>query len=281
MHDFMYGMNSALIAAVLFASMVAALEVGYRVGRVRMDGIGEPVRSHVNAVQGSMLGVLALLLGFTLSLALQRFDSRSEAVVSEANAIGTAYLRAALLPGGPREEAVEALRAYLDVRVRAGAVSLDHEPTRLLLAHEANATLDRLWNIAVRAAEVDKSPATTGLFIQALNEAIDAWGHRDAELSRHVPEPILLLLYVTFVITAGVVGYGTGLANHRPPGVTYLLLGLIVVLAFIIVDLDRPRRGLLRIDQSSLQHLAQAMDAAAQPAAPGAAAPRTAVTGRP
>ena len=268
----MYGLNSLLIAGVLFFSMAVAMEAGYRIGRIRTRSASDAARTHVNAIQASLLGVLALLLGFTFSLALQRFDKRSEAVVDEANAIGTTYLRAQLLPNSVRSEARKLLQNYVDYRVRAGAVSLDNEAERQ--AHLANAkeVLDDIWSCALRAVEDDKSPVTAGLFIQSLNETIDSFGRRNAELNRHVPEVIWLLLYGTFLVTGGVLGFSTGLAGHRPSLVTYILIALIVVLTFIIVDLDRPRRGLIRVDQTSLTDLKAAIDLA-QSAVPRPIAP--------
>ncbi len=139
------------------------------------------------------------------------------------------------------------------------------------------------WSDARRAAEVDANPVTTGLFVQALNDPIDSFGQHDAALGRHVPEAILFLLYGSFLLTGGVVGYATGIAGHRPSLAAYILAALIVVVAFVITDLDRPRRGFIRVDQTSLVNLKAAIDAAqaagAQQAVP-VDAPRPAVTGR-
>lgn len=258
----MYGVNSLFIASVLFASMALAIEAGYQLGRGKQGAVSDSTKAHVNAIQASLLGILALLLGFTFSLALQRFDRRSEAVVAEANAIGTTYLRAQLLPKSVRGEAQQLLQNYIDFRIAAGGISLDHEAKRQAYLAKGKEILDATWGCALRAAEADNSPVTTGLFIQSLNELIDSFGRRDAELNRHVPEVIWLLLYGTFLITGGVIGYSAGISGHRPSSVTYILVALIVILVFIIVDLDRPRRGLIRVDQSSLTDLKTATDAA-------------------
>jgi hypothetical protein len=98
MNEFLYDINSSLIACVLFISMVLAVELGYRVGLRKSHATNDAAEEHVNGIQASILGIPALLLGFTFSLSLQRFDTRSDAVVNERNAIGTAYLRAQLLP---------------------------------------------------------------------------------------------------------------------------------------------------------------------------------------
>ena len=283
MGEIIYGLNSLFIAGVLFISMSIAIEVGYRIGRVKQASADEAIKAHINAIQASLLGVLALMLGFTFSLALQRFDSRSQAVVDEANAIGTTYLRAQLLPVSVREETQKLLQNYADLRVKVSGLSLDNETEREAFLFKANNVLDALWGCARKAAEEDNSPVTSGLFIQSLNETIDSYGRREAALNRHVPEIILFLLYGTFLMTGGIIGYSAGIAGHRPAMISYILVALIVVLAFIIADLDRPRRGLIKVDQASLIQLKAAIDATqaagTQPAVP-ANILRPAVTGR-
>lgn len=257
----MYDQSSYLIAATLFFAMVLSIEAGYRVGRRIYPKVSEPSKTHVNSVQASLLGILALLIGFTFSLSLQRFDSRSQAVVEEANAIGTAYLRAQLLPAPVREKVRAQLRDYLDLRVQASEVSLaDHAKRGSLLAKSA-AIQDGLWQHARQAVEEDGRPVTSGLFVQSLNELIDAYGRRDAALARHVPEVVLFLLFAAFLTTGGIVGYAAGVAGHRASFVAYVMVALIVLLVFIIIDLDRPRRGLIEVDQKSLLDLQKAIGA--------------------
>lgn len=260
MVDFIFEQNSVLIAGSILVSMVIAIEVGFRVGRGSSEVASESAHSHIGAIQASLLGVLALLLGFTLSLSLQRFDTRSQAVVDEANAIGTTSLRAQLLPASVRAEAVAKVQLHVDLRIAAAEIDMVHPDQRSKLLSQTNANLDQLWGLAVRAAQENPSPVTTGLFIQALNEMIDSFGRRDAALSRHVPQPVLLLLFGTFLLTGGVVGYASGVAGHRPSAATHVLVVLIVILAFVILDLDRPRRGLIRVDQTKLIELKAALE---------------------
>ncbi|MDX1488850.1 MAG: hypothetical protein R3268_11655, partial [Acidiferrobacterales bacterium] len=91
-----------------------------------------------------------------------------------------------------------------------------------------------------------------------VNDAIDAFGERNAALDRHVPELVLFLLFGTFVLTASLVGYSSGIARHRATFPTYILMILITFLVFIIIDLDRPRRGLIEVSQQSLLELGAA-----------------------
>jgi hypothetical protein len=90
---------------------------------------------------------------------------------------------------------------------------------------------------------------------------IDAFGVRDAALARHVPEIVLFLLFGSFVLTACLVGYASGVGGHRVSFATYVLVLLITFLVFIIVDLDRPRRGLIQVNQHSMLVLQQSLNA--------------------
>jgi hypothetical protein len=259
MKEVMYDISSPMIAATLFATMLLVIEFGYRIGHWTQQRSTEEHRSHTGAIQGSLLGILALLLGFTFSIALSRHDSRSSAVVDEANAIGTTWLRAQLLPDPHGDQARELLRSYTDLRVEAGAVTRVDGAHRQAILARASKVLEELWGLARAAAREEPNPVTTGLFIQAVNEMIDSFGRRDAALARHVPETVLFLLYGTFLMTSCVVGFTAGLSGSRTSFVTYIMVGLIVVLVFIIIDLDRPRRGLIQVKQDSMVALQQEM----------------------
>ena len=255
MKEVMYDHSSILIVGVLFAVLVATTEAGYRLGLRFASRTTDAAKTQINTIQASLLGVLALLLGFTFSLALQRFDSRSEAVIGEANAIGTTMLRAELLPDSVRDETLDLLARYLDQRVQAGTISLDHAEEREAVLRESDALLDALWQNARRAAEEDGSPVRTGLFVQSLNEMIDAYGVRDAALDRHVPEPVLFLMMATFVMAACLVGFTAGVSARRTSFPNFILAVLITCLVFVVIDLDRPRRGLIEVSQQSLLDL--------------------------
>lgn len=264
----MYDINSIYIASVLLITLVLIVEIGYRFG-IRANGsIDVAAVSQISSIQASILGILALLLGFTFSLALQRYDSRSEAVVNEANAIGTAYMRVQLLPESVRSDVQKLMRDYLDQRIRAGSIALDNDTDRDALVKQANDTATAIWSYAASAAAENPNPVTTGLFIQAFNSVLDALGSRDAELERHVPETVLLLLYLTFGLAGAIVGYASGVNGHRVTVATYMMIALIVILVFMIVDLDRPRRGLIQVNQGSMLSL-QAQIGADRVSVPG------------
>jgi len=253
----LYTFNSLLLAGILLVLMLLALLLGFKAGsRTQGERATERYLGHIDTLQTSMLGILALLLGFTFSLALQRFESRSEALVEEANAIGTTLLRASLLSPDLQPEARQLLGRYLGLRVAGADLPLAREMERNLLLQQAEGVQTSLWGLAVRASGIDDSPVRTGLFVQALNEMFDAFVKRNAELDRHVPEPVELVLYLTYMITAAVLGFNAGLSRYRPSLVTHVMIMLIVLINLMITDLDHPRSGIIRIDQTALRSLA-------------------------
>jgi len=251
----MYSYSSFVICGVLLVAMIAALEAGYQIGRRRERRSNDGEKSQLNAVQGSLLGLLALILGFTFSLSLQRFDERSRAVVDEANAIGTTLLRAELLHTEIRDTVRRTLRDYVELRVRMGKVAVTEEEQRGDMLRDTVKLQNLLWQQASKAVELDDRAATTGLYVQALNGMIDSYGLRSAALDRHVPEMALFLLFLTFLMVSLIVGTTSGVAGTRPPAAMLIMVVLIVILSFLIIDLDRPRRGLIEIDQSSMSDL--------------------------
>jgi len=143
--EFMYDVHGGLIAGILFVLVIVAVEIGFRPGFFRgKDPANDASGTPADATQSSTPGIPALLLAFTFSLSLQRFDTRSEAAVDEASAIGTAYLRARLLPAPLRDDVQALLRGYLDLRVQAGSLSMIHDEWALQTTkatHGADRTL--------------------------------------------------------------------------------------------------------------------------------------------
>ncbi len=111
----------------------------------------------------------------------------------------------------------------------------------------------RLNRLALEAAQMDPAGQAVAPFVESVQGVCESYRRRLAGLERHVPEVVLLLLYGTFLVAGGIVGYAAGVSGHRPSIVSYLMVGLVVVLVFIILDLDRPRRGLIEVDQSGLE----------------------------
>ena len=268
----LYNIDATLITGVLFVLMLAAIEAGYRFGVRRKDSATEMTRDHLSAIQASILGLMGLLLAFTFSLSVQRFDTRSDAAVDEANAIGTAYLRTQLLPPALRSDVQMLLRDYVDLRVQASEVSMVSKGEWEALQAKVAVSHAALWDYARRAAELNPNPVISGLFIQALNEMIDSYGRNVAQVSRQVPQPVLILLFGTLLVAGGVVGLTAGSGGQRPSLASFAMITLILGLTFVILDLDRPQRGRITVSNQSLLDLQASIKAQAPAASPPPAA---------
>lgn len=227
-----------------------AIESGYRAGRwrhaVRADEKDQPV----GAMVASILGLLALVLGFTFSLSATRFESRRQAALDEANAIGTTYLRSKLLPIPERDEVGAALRDYADVRLQAVESSdASALATSIVLSEELH---QKLWTAAISASAKQDTPKTTA-FIESLNELIDLHSVRlYAGVRSRIPLVIWGALLVLSLIAFVGVGYQCGLsATRRSPAMLGFVLAFSLVI-YLIADLDRPQEGLMRVSQQSI-----------------------------
>ncbi|QDP01225.1 hypothetical protein [Thalassotalea sp. PS06] len=251
----LYGYSSIAIVLVLFLVIIALNEVGFRIGRFVQSRTDSEVKSLTGSIQASILGLLALLLGFTFSMSMQRFDSRSMALIDEANAIGTAILRVQLLPSTYRQDAKTLLNDYVKLRVEIGKLDLTKKNERLSYNREIGQLQKKLWLLGVKATAEDPRPVTTGAFISSLNELIDSQGKRNALLQMQVPEVVVLLLFVVFISSGGIMGYSAGLSGTRMLVPIVLVSTLIALIVFIIIDLDRPKRGLIKVNQSVMVDL--------------------------
>lgn len=246
--------------AVLFLAFVAflylALEGGFRLGRWRHAKITDEKAQPVGAMVASILGLVALVLGFTFALAGSRFDARRMAVLEEANAIGTTNLRARLLPEPERSEVARLLREYVQVRIDA----TQEGRTEAAIA-QSEVLHELLWQQATAAAEKDKS-VITGVFIQSLNDVIDLHAKRVLiGLRSRIPLVLWAGLFGLSMLGMAAVGYQAALSDtRRSPAMLSLVVAFSVVL-LLIADLDRGQEGLLRISQQSLLDLQNSLPA--------------------
>lgn len=246
--DFLYGASHWLIGLGLFAFMAVAYEVGFRLGcrrRLVHEELGQ-----ANAIQASILALLGLLLGFTLSMAVSRFELRRVLAVQEVNAIGTAQLRSRAWPEVDRDARPLFIR-YTELRLEAWAKP---EAIREILAESA-AIQEKLWKQALAQVAADPKSVPAGLYMAALNEMFDVQTTRISARRNHVPQVVLLLLDLLAIFSLGSVGYGGGLAHLARSGAALVLAALICMVILIIMDLDRPDRGLIQSDPTGFEML--------------------------
>jgi hypothetical protein len=242
----------AIPLPVLLATMIALLlltiESGYRLGCWRRLRQPDERDAPVGAMVGSVLGLLALVLGFTFSLSASRFDARRQAVLQEANAIERAYLQARLVEEPQSTETRRLLKQYVDLRLQAVQST---EPVEAIAASEA---LHRqLWRQVEGVARRDPNSAVTELFIESMNEVIEVHATRVlAGLRSRIPIPIWTALIALVLVSMAAVGYQAGLSGtRRSPAMPLLVVAFSLVL-LLIADLDRGHEGLLQVSQQSL-----------------------------
>ena len=259
-NEIMYDQNSVLIALILFTTMLVANQLGYRLGLRSEAEENTELKSQTTAIQAGIMGLLALLLGFTFNMSLQRYDARSNAVIEEAGLISTAVLRANLLAPQFKQPILELLKLYIDERVALSSVDLSKQQQRMALNKRITHLQSQLFELGMQAAEVDQRAITSGAFLQALTAVVQIEGKRSAMLQLHVPEPVIFLLFTVFITAGGILGYSSGLGRKRPKFPTLIMSGLIVIVVFIVIDLDRPKRGIIIVKQGSLIDLQQSLE---------------------
>ena len=229
----------------------AAIEGGLRLGRYRRRMSGMEKEQTIGTIVGATMGLLAFMLAFTFGLAATRFDARRKAVVDEANAVGTTYLRAGLLDDAPRNEVRALLRRYVDGRLRVSETG----DVDAMLAESADIHR-RLWAQAENVGRGDPHSITVGLFIESLNEMIDLQASRILiAVQSRVPIVLWLILYLTALLSMSEIGYQAGLSDSRRSPATFAMIVCFSLILLLIADLDRPREGFVRVNQSAFQDL--------------------------
>ena len=235
--------GGVFVAYAAFA--ILSYEVGFRLGWWHQEITPDEKEGPAGVLVGSLLGLMAFLLAITTGMASDRFDTRRGLVLLEANSVGTTYLRAGYLPESASSVSRNLLREYVPLRIATS----DMEEMQVKLARSAEIHA-ALWSIAEELARTTPESDVLALYIESLNDTIDFHSTRlTAGLYARVPETVLFLLFAGSGLTLGMVGYGAGLLRRR--GLITAAAMIIVVGAVItlVVDLDRPREGLLTINQ--------------------------------
>ncbi|WP_404710587.1 hypothetical protein [Sphingomonas sp. MMS24-J13] len=241
-----------LAASILFFLLASAAEMGAllrtRLGRdtvERSDGEGY--------LLSAILALLGLLIAFTFSLAITRFDARRALVVNEGNAIGTAWLRAGLAGGGTGVQLQHAIADYTDVRL---GLSRGTDPARIEAATGVSQAI--VWK-DLQGAIAATPPPIAATIVTAVNEMFDAASSRKAERAARIPTQVLLVLVLYAVAAATIVGYVMRAAGRRHRAVTLILFLLLTLALALILDLDRPTSGAITVSQQPMLDARMAM----------------------
>ena len=250
--EFLYSQPQLLIGVITLFILIISVEIGYWIGLKAKVEMTQPMKAQISTIQTAILTIFTFLLGFTFAMALSRFDNRKQMVVKESNAIETAVLRSKLLPENQRARMNEIFKKYVNVEFSITSRANIPLKERQALKLEARRLQTMMWDEAFAATEENPLSVPAGLFATSINQLIDIKTERDIAISNHVPEIVLLGLLLFAALAIGILGYGNGLAatHARYPAI---ILCLVITISFIlIIDLDRPNRGLTKVSQESM-----------------------------
>lgn len=235
-------------AVALFVGILICLALGRWIGRRAIARYGAAGLPNIGSLEASVFALLGLMIAFTFSGALSRFDVRRGQAVDEANAIGTAYLRIDLLPESTQPPLRETFRSYVDARIATYRALPDIERARRELARSQELQA-QIWSRAVAATRMpDSRPGTDLLVIPALNQMFDITTVRIVATQMHPPLVIYAMLIALALAAALLAGYQS--AGEK--GYDWLhKIGFAAVVAFtvyVILDIEYPRLGWIRLD---------------------------------
>lgn len=241
--------------------VMASIEAGYLLGSVAHRRSPEETESPVSAMAGAILGLTAFILAFTFGIVTDRYDARKGLVREEANAIGTAALRADFLPEPDRDEAKALFKEYLELRVEfAQSRNIEQERVDNLMS-ETKKIQVRLWDMAVANARKDMNSDVAALYIDSVNQVIDIHALRVAlGIQARVPAAIWLVLYALTILGMMGVGYQTGIAGSKRSMARPILALSFALVFLVIAALDRPDTGFIKVTQQPLIDLRDSME---------------------
>lgn len=242
-------LESLYFPLIFFIGMLLFLELGRRLGKRHRALDPDGADKGTGAVDAAVFALFGLLLAFTFSSAAARFDHRRDLIVQEANAIGTAYLRVDLLPLDTQPPLRALFRQYVAARrasYRALTGALEQQPE-----YRHNVALQTaIWQRAVTAANAADKPTVVGLVLTPLNEMIDITTTRLAASHAHPPQIVFMMLFGLTMAVSLLVGYGTAFSRTRHWFHTLAFALTMTTTVYVIVDLEYPRFGFIRIDAS-------------------------------
>lgn len=243
-----HALTVALSATGLFLGMLLFSEIGRRIGIAKLSKDSEDLEKGTGAAEAAVFGLLGLLIAFTFSGAASRFEDRRHLITTESNAIGTAYLRIDLLPGDSQPELRELFRRYVDVRSVTFLDREDRQATKARL-DEGAALQAAIWTKALAACRRQEAPPqATLLLLPSLNEMIDITTTREMATRNHPPLVIFLMLGLTSLVGALLIGFDSSPNKHRSWLHIIVFAATMSVALYVIADIEYPRLGLIRID---------------------------------
>ena len=235
-----------LLSVVIFLLILLFNWAGFKFKKRQLEKYPGMVSGDLGSIEGSMLGAMALLLGFTFSIAISKFETRKNFTVEEANNIGTAILRCDMYPDSVRNPLRADFKEYVETRIAYYAVGSNEEKIKQQI-EKAGEISDRIWKRVALHSQKPNTLAVTAQMIPAVNAVIDIVTTRDASRISKVPRLVLFVLLALVLISSFVLGSDFhGKKRSRILIFSYALAMTITL--DLIVELDRPREGLINLN---------------------------------
>jgi hypothetical protein len=248
-------MTELLVVLSLIAGVFAAHEIGFRLGSLTGSS-DERFDRQVGLIQASTGALVAFLVGFAFSGAASRFIDRADIIVKEANALGTAYLRADVIAEPQRSELKAALKEYVGDRVKL--LSRDQRDQIVPLLAKVGGLHERMWRSAIKGTQ-DNAPLMA-VVLPPINEVIDLHSMHLAMARRHLPIPIMAVLLGTAAIGFGLMGFGNGRAGRRFSVIDSVYGVVLAIALWMTIDLDYPGMGIIRVSNLGFVETLAAMN---------------------
>jgi hypothetical protein len=243
-----------LVFVISFIALWFSARVGLTVRR-RQGTLDGEMREDFGIILAATLTLLGLIIGFSFSMATSRYDQRKNYEEAEANAIGTEYVRADLLPPANAGTIRTLLRNYLDQRV---LFYMTHDEQELQQNNSRTAQLQtELWS-AIRAPAMEQPTPVMSLVVSGMNDVLNSQGYTQAGYWNRIPTAAWGLMAAIAIGCNLLVGYGSRSAKS---GSKFLpILPFIVSIAFMLIaDIDSPRHGIIRVRPQNLISLAESL----------------------
>jgi len=212
----------------------------------------DDVREEFGVVLAATLTLLGLLIGFSFSMATSRYDQRKNYEEAEANAIGTEYLRADLLPAADAAKVRALLVNYLDQRVLFYTTG-DEQQIRQINARTAQLQTE-LWSAVAVPAAAQPSPLSA-LAVAGMNDVLNSQGYTQAAWWNRIPTAAWVLMMAIAICCNMLLGYGARSSSRRSGGLLKVLPLVVSISFFLIADIDSPRNGVIRVHPENLDSL--------------------------
>jgi hypothetical protein len=247
-------MTELLAAMGLIGGIIAAHEISFWLGSLRRTA-DEPFDRQIALVRASTAALVAFLIGFAFSGAASRFTNRLDFIVKEANALGTAYLRADTIAEPQRGELKAALKEYSTDRVallsREGRDQIEPLLAKVSGLHE------RMWKSAIAASQ--NNAPLMAVVLPPINEVIDLHSVHLAMARRHLPIPIMAVLLGTVAISFGIIGFGNGRIGRRFSLLDAVYGAVLAAALWMTIDMDHPGGGMIRVSNRPVVEALAAM----------------------